>query len=135
MSLFIQTDAGGAGSGGGIHPDSAQAHMIQISNNDLNLGFDPPSMPPDLMQVTYGAQQSAGPCPTRLHDLVNTQFNVNPQNIDIIVIGVDDSFMLNDGSLITSAAGITAPVGSTNNPTASVLVIYDTSQAGGTGYC
>jgi len=135
MSLFIQTDAGGAGSGGGIHPDSAQAHMIQISNNDLNLGFDPPSMPPDLMQVTYGAQQSAGPCPTRLHDLVNTQFNVNPQHIDIIVIGVDDSFMLNDGSLITSAAGITAPVGSTNNPTASVLVIYDTSQAGGTGYC
>ena len=68
---------------------------------------------------------------------------------DIIVIPVDDSFMLSPdlvgsaggfGGLdphqaITTHAGITIAPGDPGNPTSAVWVIYDTSDNGGQGYC
>jgi hypothetical protein len=95
MSLFIQNDSGTFGAGS-VFPDRAEADLLTATNLDTNLGENPPVG--DLIQVTYGAQQSAGPCPTRIHDLVNTDFGVNPQHIDIIILAVDGSFVLTDGT-------------------------------------
>ena len=133
MALFIQQDAGAVGAGS-VFPDKATLDLIQISNNDGGYGENAAAPGSDLKQVTY-AQSQAGACPNRLNTLVNTNFGVNAQNIDIIALGVDNTFILNDGTLISTAAGVTAPVGSGNNPTSSVMVIYDTSNDGGAGYC
>jgi hypothetical protein len=132
MSLFIQNDSGTVGTGS-VFPDRAEADLFTATNMDTNLGENAPVG--DLIQVTYGAQQTAGPCPTRIHDLVNTAFNVNPQHIDIIIVAVDGSFTLSDGTALTNFGGLTMPVGDAENPTASVLVVYDTSQDNGAGYC
>lgn len=137
MTLFIQNDVGGAGAGG-VNPANATADLMQIgnvANNDAVYGETPQPAPSDLIQVTYSLNTGTGPCPTRLNNLVNTNFGVNAANIDIIILPVDGSFTLLDGTLITTAAGETLPVGNADNPTNSVLVIYDTSQANGVGYC
>jgi hypothetical protein len=137
MTLFIQNDVGGAGAGG-VNPANATADLMQIgnvANNDSVYGENPPAAGSDLIQVTYVLNTATGPCPARLNNLVNTNFGVNAANIDIIIIAADSSFTLLDGTMITSAAGVTLPVGSADNPTNSVMVIYDTSQANGVGYC
>jgi hypothetical protein len=132
MSLFIQNDSGTVGSGS-VFPDRAEADLFTATNMDTNFGEDAPVG--DLIQVTYGTEQSTGPCPDRIHLLVNTDFGVNTQHIDIIVVAVDGSFALLDGTLLTANAGRTFAVGDADNPTGSVLVVYDTSQDNGAGYC
>jgi hypothetical protein len=132
MSLFIQNDSGTVGAGT-VFPDRAEADLFTATNMDTNFGENAPVG--DLIQVTYGTQQTTGPCPTRIHDLINTEFNVNPQHIDIIILAVDGSFTLSDGTSLTNFGGLTMPVGNSENPTNSVLVVYDTSQDNGAGYC
>ncbi len=132
MSLFILSDHGTVGTGS-VFPDRAEADLFTATNLDTNFGEDAPVG--DLIQVTYGTEQSTGPCPDRVHLLVNTDFGVNAQHIDIIVVAVDGSFALLDGTLLTANAGRTFPVGDPDNPTGSVLVVYDTSQDNGAGYC
>lgn len=137
MTLFILTNASGAGAGS-IAPGQAQLDLAVISNGDPQLGFN--ATPPNLQQVTYN-QTTVGPPPNRLNALVNTNFNVNPQNIDIIILAVGGNFVLNDGRLISNIAGTAmAPAGSggpsaASNPTTACLVVYDTSQSNGDGYC
>jgi hypothetical protein len=104
MTLFIQSDAGGDGTGDTVHPLNAHGDLIQISNMDLggngHVGYGEVDGPvADLSQVTYD-QSTSGPCPTRLSSLVNTNFGVNAQNIDIIVLAVGFNFTLTDGTLM-----------------------------------
>jgi hypothetical protein len=134
MTLFVQSDTGGTGAGT-VYPLRAEADLLQICQMDTNTGETQLTTPADLLQVTYGTQVATGPCPTRIHLLVNTNFGVNAANIDIIILALDSSFVLTDGTLLSSFGGLTLPVGNSENPTTSVLVLYDTSQAGGSGYC
>jgi hypothetical protein len=131
MTLFLQNDPGGAGTGG-VFPDRGFANLVQIANMDTGVGQDAPAG--DLIHVTY-AQTLTGIPPDRLNTLVNTDFPDVTGTTDIIVIPVDQTFVRNNGDLITKNAGVTSPVGSSDNPTSSVLVIYDTSDNGGKGYC
>jgi hypothetical protein len=141
MTLFLQNDTGDAGTGG-VFPDRGFVDLIQIANGDTGLGEE--AAAGDLIDVTY-ARSLGGIPPERLDELVNTDFFGH----DIIVIPVDESFMLSPdlvGSVaelggltnpeaITNYGGITIAPGDTGNPTASVWVIYDTSDNGGQGYC
>jgi hypothetical protein len=137
MTLFIQTNATGAGAGN-VDPQQAFVDLALISNLDTALGIV--AVPPNLQQVTY-TQATTGPPPTRLNALVNTNFNVNPQNIDIIIIPALANFTLNDGTAITVVGGTALPPSGSTQPgaglnnTTSCLVIYDTTQSNGTGYC
>jgi hypothetical protein len=137
MTLFIQNDAVGAGAGT-ISAALAAVHLTVIAN--LDTGFGLGATTGNLQAVTY-TQTDPGIPPTRLNTLVNTAFNVNPAGIDIILLAVGGNFTLNDGSLITTSGGTAlSPAGSglpgsTLNGTASALVIYDTSDNNGSGYC
>ena len=140
MTLFLQNDPGDAGTGG-VFPDRGFVDLIQIANVDTGLGQEEATG--DLIDVTY-ARSLDGIPPERLDELVNTDFGH-----DIIVIPVDDSFMLSPdlvGSVaglggltnpqaITNYSGVTIAPGEPGNPTSSVWVIYDTSDNGGQGYC
>lgn len=137
MTLFIQNDAVGAGAGT-LQPALAAVHLAAIANLDTGLGLG--ATTGNLQAVTY-AQTDPGIPATRLNTLVNTNFGVNPAGVDIILLAVGGDFTLNDGSLVTtrggtalSPAGSGGP-GSTLNGTASCLVIYDTSDDNGNGYC
>jgi len=135
MTLFIQTDGGSAGSGS-VFPDRASAHLIAISNFDSGYGETPGSSP-NLIQVTY-ARTLSGACPVRLDQLVNTDFAGTAGNVDILVVAADTNFTLNDGSMLGGGFNIppNAMSGGVNlNPTNSSLVLYDTSDNGGTGIC
>jgi hypothetical protein len=142
MTLFVQNDTGGAGTGN-VFPLNAEADLFQISNMDLQLGEDQPQQGSDLLKVTYATPpDQTGVCPTRLFTLVNTSFTKVPADpVDIIILAVDNKFTLTDGTLLANFGGVTLPPAATGsggvriNPTNSVLVIYDTSQGGGTGYC
>ncbi|HXO30265.1 MAG TPA: hypothetical protein VOA80_23155, partial [Thermoanaerobaculia bacterium] len=134
MTLLVQNDTGAIGSGN-VFPLRAEADLFQICNMDMNLGETQLTVPADLVQVTYGTQTATGPCPSRIHLLVNTNFNVNPANLDIIVLALDNSFALSDGTMLSNFGGLTLQVGNPENPTPSVLVLYDSSQNGGAGYC
>ena len=141
MTLYLQNDVGGTGQAGAVQLNKTEADLFEISARDTALGEDAVSGT-DLLKVSYATQSTQGPCPTRLHELVNTDYTQVPGHpVDIIVIGVDKDFILNDGELITNVGGVTMkpndklPNGVVMNPTKSVLVIYDTSQAGGKGYC
>jgi hypothetical protein len=140
MTLSLQDDPGGTGTGG-VFPERGFANLIQIANLDTGLGQETATS--DLIDVTYTRSLDGIP-PERLDDLVNTDFAH-----DIIVIPVDDSFMLTpvliDGLSglsgipssysITTHSGVTIAPGVPGNPTSSVWVIYDTSDNGGNGYC
>jgi hypothetical protein len=140
MTLFLQDDPGGTGTGG-VFPDRGFVDLIQIANLDTGLGQERATG--DVIDVTY-ARSLDGIPPERLDELVNTDFGH-----DIIVIPVDDSFMLTPdlvgsagglGGLtspqaITTYTGVTVAPGVPGNPTSSVWVIYDTSDNGGHGYC
>ena len=130
MTLFIQNDTGTAGTGS-VFPSSGTLHLIAISNGDPNYGENPAVG--DLIPVTY-AQSTTGPCPTRLNTLVNTDFPTPSGTVDIIIIPSNNGFVLNDGSVV--GPGITLrqnnpPI----NPANSVIVIYDTTNNGGSGIC
>lgn len=131
MTLFMQNDSGTFGAGT-VFPIRAFANIVEISNMDGGIGQDPPVG--DLIPVIY-AQTVLGTCPNRLNTLVNTDFTGVPGNVDIIIIATDSSFTLSDGRMLTNYGGLTFPLGNAENPTGSVVVLYDTSQAGGGGYC
>jgi hypothetical protein len=137
VSVFIQNDAVGAGAGT-VNAPLAAVHLSVISNLDTGLGLAPAVG--NLQQVTY-AQTDPGIPATRLNTLVNTAFGVNPAGTDIIILAVNGTFTLNDGSLITTRGGTALPPagsgmpGAGLNTTASCLVLYDTSDRNGTGYC
>lgn len=130
MTLSLQNDAGGTGTGG-VFSDRAFMDLTQIANFDIGIGQNPPVG--DLIQVTY-KQTLTGIPPDRLNLLVNTDFPGVAGSVDIIVIAVDGTFVRNNNHFVTENAGLTFPVGSSENPTNSVLVIYDTSDNNGNGY-
>jgi hypothetical protein len=136
MTLFIVNDTGGAGSGN-VSPDAVHLDLFSISNSDLgdgtHVGYGEGATTGDLIQVTYDRSKT-GPCPQRLDTVVNTNFGVNPQNIDILIIGAGANFTLSDGTSVL-ANGLTIPVGNAENPTTSVLIIYDTTDNNGAGIC
>ena len=105
MSVFIQNDAVGAGTGT-VNAPLAFVHLSVIANLDAGLGLAPAVG--NLQQVTY-AQTDPGIPPTRLNTLVNTAFGVNPAGTDIIILAVNGTFTLNDGSLITTRGGTALP--------------------------
>ncbi|MDM4718693.1 hypothetical protein QTQ03_03440 [Micromonospora sp. WMMA1363] len=137
MTVFIQNDAIGAGAGT-IQPDLAAVHLLVIAN--LDTGFGLGATTGNLQEVIY-TRTDPGIPPTRLDTLVNTDFGINPAGVDIIVLAVGGNFTLNDGTLITNRGGTAlSPAGSgmpgsTLNGTTSCLVIYDTSDNNGNGYC
>ncbi len=137
MSISIQTDATGAGSGT-VRADLAAAHLLAISNLDTGFGVGPTVG--NLQPVTY-ARSETGVCPVRLDALVNTDWPLTPGGPDVIVLAVGANFTLVDGSLITNVGGTALPPagsgmpGSTLNTSASTLVLYDTSDNNGQGYC
>ena len=137
MTVFIQNDAAGAGAGT-VRPELAAVHLTVIANLDTGLGLG--AATGNLQAVTY-TRTDPGVPPRRLDTLVNTDFGVNPAGVDIIVLAVGANFTLNDGSLITTVGGTALPPagsgqpGATLNGTASCLVIYDTSDNDGNGYC
>lgn len=133
MTLFLQVDAAGVGSGT-VASNSAQADLVVVAN-DTGLGFDP--VAGGRRRVTY-AQTVVGPVQARLNELVNTAFTpdygagAGPQAVDIVVVGLPDNFVFGDGSFSTvnngtalGPMGTTVP-GATLNPTTNCLVLYDT---------
>jgi hypothetical protein len=131
MTLFLQNDAGGSGTGG-VFADRGFGHLIQIANMDAGIGQNAPVG--DLIQITY-SKTLTGTTLDRLDDLVNTDFTDVAGSTDIIVIPVDETFVRPNGTFVTENAGLTFPVGNSENPTSSVLIVYDTSDNGGNGYC
>ena len=109
MTLFIQTDVNGDGSGDTVHPANASTDLIAISNMDTGYGENAGQPVADLNQVTY-AQTTTGPCPDRLSALVNTNFNVNAQNVDIIILAVGFNFVLDDGTLMAGNGTSRPPI-------------------------
>jgi hypothetical protein len=141
MTLFIQNDATGAGAGN-LDPNQAFLNLAVVANGDTGLGLDP--QVGNRQQVTY-ARTDPGIPPTRLDNLVNTNFSPDygggPQNVDIVILPVLANFTLNNGTSILVVGGTAlAPTGSGLageglNNTNSCLVIYDTTQNEGNGYC
>lgn len=137
MTLFIQNDAVGAGAGT-VLPALAMMHLTVIANLDTGIGLG--ATTGNLQAVTY-TQADPGIPATRLNTLVNTNFGVNPAGVDIIVLAVGGAFTLSDGSLITTRGGTALPPsgsglpGAGLNGTTSCLVIYDTTDNNGSGYC
>lgn len=137
MSISIQTDATGAGSGD-VHADLAASHLLAISDLDTGIGVG--TTVGNLQSVTYSRSQS-GNCPVRLDALVNTDWPLTPGGPDVIVLAVGANFTLIDGSLITTRGGTALPPagsgmrGSTLNTSPSTVVLYDTSDNNGQGYC
>ena len=132
MTLFIQTDTGDSGgSGDDIFPANATADLVQISNNDPSYGEADPVG--NLIQVTY-ARTTSGPCPERLDTLVNTDFGVNADGIDIIILAVGSGFTLLDGTMMAGNGTAREP-NTGGNPTDSVLVFYDVEDNFGDGVC
>ena len=130
MTLAIQTATGGAGAGT-VNANLAAVHLGVIANLDTGIGLG--ANVASLQPVTY-AQTDPGVCPTRLNTLVNTNFGVNA-TADIVVLAVGGDFVFGDNSTITSRAGTALPVGNALNPSTSCLVVYDTSDNNGAGYC
>jgi hypothetical protein len=135
MTLFIQNDTNGDGTGT-VFPNRAEADLFVISHQDLQLGEQSQPAPSDLIQVTYATPSETGTCPTRLHDLVTTDFTLVPAHpVDIIILAVDSSFLLVDGTSMAANgeamgwSGSTLP-GAFHNPSSSVLVVYDATPGG-----
>ena len=139
MTLFIQNDDASIGSGT-VSPLDASLDLVQICKMDTNYGEDPLPAPSNLIRVVYDPQVETGPTPSRLHDLVNTEFNVNPEDVDIVILAGAAGFTLNDGELLTNVGGTALPPGfsfggTVYNPTTSIYVLYDITQNAGNGFC
>ena len=143
MTMFIQNDATGAG-GGNVDAAQAFVDLTLIANLDTGLALGPQAG--NRQQVNYGRTDPGVPA-TRLDNLCNTNFNpdyglgAGPQAVNIIVIGVGTNFVLNDGTLVVNIAGTALPPNNSGlggaglNTTNDCLVIYDTTQSNGNGYC
>jgi hypothetical protein len=140
MTLFIQTNAIGAGSGS-LDPNEAAANLAIVVNGDTGLGVGPTVL--NRQKITYAKSLSGDPV-DRLDALVNTVFKPNYgnglQTVDIIILPVGANFYLNDGSSILTVGGAAVPPanttlgGHTLNNTNQCLVIYDTSQHNGANW-
>ncbi|MGH9970755.1 MAG: CFI-box-CTERM domain-containing protein [Pyrinomonadaceae bacterium] len=143
MTMFIQNDATGAGAGS-LAPNQAFVDLAVIANGDTGLGLA--AQVGNRQQVTY-ARTLAGPPPIRLDNLVNTNFppdyglGAGPQAVTIIVLPVLANFTLNNGTSILVVGGTALPPSNSGlggaglNNTNDCLVIYDTTQNNGNGYC
>ncbi len=141
MAMFIQNNATGAGAGN-VDPSQAAVDLGVIANGDTGLGLA--AQVGNQQQVTYGPTLNGVP-QNRLNTLVNTNFTPNygggAQAVNIMVIPVLANFVLNDGTALTNVAGTALPpqgsglAGANLNTTNNCLVIYDTSQSNGNGYC
>jgi hypothetical protein len=141
MTVFIQNNSTGAGAGT-LAPNQAIVDLGTIANGDT--GFGVGAQVGNRQQVTY-APTLPGIPPARLNTLVNTAFNPNygagAQAVNIIVLPVLSNFMLNDGRSILTVGGTALPPsnsglpGAVLNNTTECLVIYDTTQNNGAGYC
>jgi hypothetical protein len=143
MTMFIQNDATGAGAGN-VDPQQAFVDLLLIANLDTGLGLA--AAVGNRQQVTYN-QVDPGIPATRLNTLVNTAFTpdyglgAGPQAVNIIVLPVLANFTLNDGTIITNVGGTALSpsnsglAGAALNNTNDCLVIYDTTQSNGDGYC
>ncbi len=136
MTLFIATDTAGAGAGN-VFPENATVDLFSISHADLggggHAGYGESAPNNNLVQVTYDRTDPGIPA-QRLDALVNTNFAVNANNIDIIIVPCGGNFTLLDGTMM-AGNGTSRPVGDPDNPTASVIVFYDTSDNNGSGLC
>lgn len=141
MTLLIQNNATGAGAGS-LDPNQAFVDLAVATNGDTGLGLDPAVG--NRQQVSY-ARTDGGVPPIRVDALVNTAFNPDygsgPQLVNIVILPVLANFVLNDGSSILNIGGTALPPmnttlpGATLNTTNDCLVIYDTTQNNGGGYC
>lgn len=141
MTVFIQNDATGAGTGN-LNPNQAAVDLAVAANGDTGLGLA--AQVGNRQQVTYARTLNGAP-PIRLNTLVNTTFTPNygggPQTVNIVVLPVNSNFFLNDGTSILVVGGTALPpqgsglAGAALNNTNDCLVIYDTTQNNGSGYC
>jgi hypothetical protein len=143
MTMFIQNDATGAGTGN-INSQQGFMDLTAIANLDTGLGLG--ALVGNRQQLTYNRTDNGVPA-TRLGNLVNTAFNpdyglgAGPQAVNIIVIPAAANFVFNDGTIVTAVAGRALPpsnsglAGAGLNTTNDCLVIYDTTQNSGVGYC
>lgn len=135
MTIALQTDAGMEGSGDSISPAIVEANLITIANADspdiADTGLGEGATVGDLIPVTYTRTDTAAPA-VRLDTLINTNFNVNPGNADIVIVGAGKNFVLIDGTPICGN-GVTIAPQSPDNPSKSIYVIYDTSNCNGHG--
>ena len=143
MTVFIQNDATGAGTGT-LDANQGAVDLAIVANGDTGLGLA--AAVGNRQQVTY-ARTDPGTPPTRLDTLVNTNFNpdyglgAGPQAVPIVILPVLANFVRSDGALVTTFGGTALPpsnsglAGAGLNTTTDCLVIYDTSQSNGSGYC
>ena len=141
MTMFIQNDATGAGTGS-LAADQAFVDLAVCVNGDTGLGLA--TAVGNRQQVNY-ARTLTGPPPNRIDNLVNTAFNPDygsgPQAVNIIVLAVRANFFFNNGDSVLNVGGrAIAPrnsglAGSSLNNTNECLVVYDTTQSNGRGYC
>lgn len=141
MTMFVQDNATGAGAGG-LNAAQAAVDLGIIAHGDTGLGFG--ATVNHRQPVTY-ARTQAGTPPTRLDTLVNTAHNpdygAGPVAVPIVILPARDNFTFSDGRLVTSVAGMALPpmssglAGAAFNTTEDCLVIYDTTQNSGAGYC
>lgn len=111
-----------------------QVDLLSITEVDTGLGFT--ENPTTTIQsvttvpVTYTRTEN-GPTPTRIDDLVNNNGFTAPPHI--ILFGVDDTFVLSDGTPL-KGNGVAIPVGGSGNPfTQHVAALYDVTLCGGAG--
>jgi hypothetical protein len=137
MTISIQNDAGLEGGGDTINPATVQAVLIQIVTlngtvNDLGMGQG--ATTGDLIAVTYTQPATNTTAPaTRISTLINTNFNVNPAGgPDMVIVGTGPNFTLLDGQT-DCGNGFTIAPNSTDNPTGSIYIIFDTSNCNGNG--
>jgi hypothetical protein len=114
--------------------DQVQIDLISISKMDIGIGFDEVNLQTieviNTIPVSY-VQSETGPTPNRLNALINDVGFTSPPNI--IIFGVDNSFILSDGTPI-GGNGIAIPVGESGNPfTNHIATFYDMTLCGGAG--
>lgn len=131
MSLLIATTDGTTTFSDG----QVQVDLISIALMDTGLGFAETTTTDIEGVTTYPVtytQSEAGVTADRVDDLVNNTNGV-PANPRIVIFGVDDSFVLSDGTPL-KGNGVAIPVGVTGNPfTADVATFYDITLCGGQG--
>jgi hypothetical protein len=113
MPLFVDETIGA--------PATVETDIFDITGGDGGLGDA--AVPGDntVVQITYSPGVTNF-VTTRILNLVNSGSN-------IVIAGVDSSFILSDGTAITSVAGTTfVDAGGV------IRVIYDVTQCGGNGY-
>lgn len=114
----------------------AQLDIIAITKIDEDIGFDEGS-PVDIegiecFPVTYPTENSSGPTPDRMFDLVNESTFTSPPHIIVIPANTPD-WTLDDGSSVLGN-GFAYGVGTNGNPFANhVCTVYDTTLCDGDG--